>query len=134
MHVPELRKVLAQRLPLGRVDGARHYCIDSASTIFSTCPPNCLRMADCNLFAYVALPCDENRVNSDAVRTCAGTPISTAACTVQRPSPESDTRPLNSCSPGHATRACAVRSSNHEPTTDPRRHTSATSGTLMSNL
>ena len=53
--------------------------------------------------------------------TWAGTPVSTAAATVQRPSPESDTRPLNPATCGSWSRAWAVRSSNQELTTLPRR-------------
>jgi len=55
-----------------------------------------------------------------------------AAFTVQRPSPESDTRPLNSLSSGERASAAAVRSTSHELTTEPWRQTSATSATLIS--
>ena len=54
-------------------------------------------------------------------------PSSMAAIDVHRPSPESDTRPEKSSRSGESCRAAAVRSSSHEPTTLPRRHTSATS-------
>ena len=47
---------------------------------------------------------------------------------VQRPSPESDTRPSKSARSGDSLSACAVRSSSHDATTLPRRHTSATAG------
>ena len=46
--------------------------------------------------------------------TGAGTPSSIAAMTVQRPSPESLTRPLNSARSGDSCNASAVRSSNHD--------------------
>ena len=55
-----------------------------------------------------------------------------AAATVQRPSPESDTRPANSESVGLSSSACAVRSSSQEATTLPRRHSSAMSATFSS--
>ena len=48
-----------------------------------------------------------------------------AACIVQRPSPESETRPAKSASVGPRA-APAVRSSSHEAMTLPRRHTSET--------
>ena len=44
-------------------------------------------------------------------------------------SPESDTNPPKSSSSGDSESACAVRSRSHEATTEPRRQTSATSGT-----
>ena len=62
----------------------------------------------------------------------AGTPSSTAAITVQRPSPESETRPAKSARSGEAASAAAVRSTSQEPTTEPRRQTSATSATSIS--
>ncbi len=64
--------------------------------------------------------------------TGAGTPVSMAAVTVQRPSPESETRPAKSLRSGDRAKASAVRSTSHEPTTEPRRHTSATSATSIS--
>ncbi len=79
-----------------------------------------------------ASPRELNRSYSEAVRTWAGTPSSTAASTVQRPSPESETRPLNDSSFGSSTSAAAVRSSSQELTTLPRRHTSATAAVSMS--
>ena len=63
--------------------------------------------------------------------TDAGTPVSTAATTVHRPSPESETRPLKSARSGDLAKAAAVRSISQEPITEPRRHTSATSPTSM---
>ena len=51
---------------------------------------------------------DSNRWYSDAEITGAGTPSSTAASTVQRPSPESDTWPLKSSSLGDLAKAAAV--------------------------
>ena len=64
--------------------------------------------------------------------TPAGTPVSMAAATVQRPSPESDTRPAKSSSSGERASASAVRSTSQDPTTEPRRQTSATSATSIS--
>ena len=74
---------------------------------------------------------DSNRSYSDAAITEAGTPSSTAASTVHRPSPESETRPLKSARSGDLAKAAAVRSTSHELTTEPRRHTSATSPTSI---
>ena len=51
---------------------------------------------------------------------------------VQRPSPESDTRPANFVRFWSARSAEAVRSSSHEPITLPRRQTSATLARSMS--
>ena len=62
---------------------------------FSWWPPNSSRIADISLSAYSAAPRDSKRPNSAALKTGAGTPSSIAACSVQRPSPESDTRPAN---------------------------------------
>jgi hypothetical protein len=73
-------------------------------------------------------PREAKRENSAAVSTGAGTPSSIAACDVQRPSPESETRPEKFSSAGLCASAAAVRSSSHDPTTLPRRQTSAISG------
>ena len=62
------------------------------------------------------------------MRTGVGTPSSMPAWMVQRPSPESETRPAYDASPGSPASAPAVRSSSHDPMTLPRRHSSATSG------
>src|SRR5205823_8875516 len=102
--------------------GGLHHCP------FSTCPPNSRRMAERSLSAKSASPRELNRSYSEVVMTWAGTLSSMAAITVQRPSPESDTRPANSASCGDLCNASAVRSSSHDATTLPRRHTSATSG------
>ena len=64
--------------------------------------------------------------------TGAGTASSTAASTVHRPSPESETRPLKVWRSGVRANASAIRSTSHDETTDPRRQTSATSATSMS--
>jgi hypothetical protein len=85
-------------------------------------------MADSSLLAYSASPRDAKRAKSAAVSTSAGTPSSTAAMAVHRPSPESETRPAKPSSWGEAARALAVRSKSHDATTEPRRHTSATAG------
>jgi ABC-type multidrug transport system ATPase subunit len=65
-------------------------------------------------------------------RTGTGTASSMAAVIVQRPSPESDTRPANSLRSGSSTSAVAVRSSNQEAMTLPRRHSSVMSRRLRS--
>ncbi|NYJ08216.1 hypothetical protein [Petropleomorpha daqingensis] len=75
---------------------------------------------------------DPNRENSAEVSVGAGTPASTAAIAVHRPSPESETRPENSARPGERTRAVAARSSSQDWMTLPRRQTSATSSTASS--
>ena len=67
-----------------------------------------------------------------AERTGTGTPSSIAALMVQRPSPESETRPANSERAASLTRLAAVRSSSQDATTLPRRHTSAMSPRLRS--
>src|SRR5690242_8567187 len=78
-----------------------HQCIGIAAvhhthhSFFSICPPNPRRMDESNLSANSARPRDSNRAYNAALSTFAGTPTSIAACTVQRPSPESDTRPPN---------------------------------------
>src|SRR5215217_3184579 len=73
---------------------------------------------------------DSNRSKNEVVMTGAGTPSSTAARTVHRPSPESETRPLKLSRSGERASASAIKSTSHDPTTDPRRHTSATSATV----
>jgi hypothetical protein len=90
-------------------------------------PPNSYRIADKSLSAYSASPRDSKRPNNAALMTGAGTPSSIAACNVQRPSPESETCPSKLDSSGLLRSAAAVRSSNHEPMTLPRRQTSAIS-------
>jgi hypothetical protein len=67
-----------------------------------------------------------------AESTGTGTPSSIAARIVQRPSPESDTRPPNPSRSGDAASAAAVRSRSHDATTEPRRQTSAISATSKS--
>src|SRR5580692_4138433 len=99
---------------------------------FSLWPPNSDRSAERILSANSPLRRDSNRSYSESVMIGAGTPVSTAAATVQRPSPESDTRPSKSLRSGERARASAVRSTSHDPTTEPRRHTSATSATSIS--
>jgi len=64
--------------------------------------------------------------NNEAESTGTGTPSSIAAFTVQRPSPESETRPAMPSSFGLLFSAPAVRSSSHEEITEPRRQTSVT--------
>ncbi len=67
-------------------------------------------------------------MNTSAVeRTGTGTASSMAALIVQRPSPESETRPANCVRAGSFTRLDAVRSSSHEAITLPRRQTSVIS-------
>ena len=56
-------------------------------------PPNCCRIAESTWLAKWSSSREAKRSKSDAASTGAGTPMSTAALTVQRPSPESDTRP-----------------------------------------
>src|SRR5436190_666791 len=79
---------------------------------FSSWPPNCLRIADSSWLAKSARPWDSNRAKRAALITGAGTPDSTAAANVQRPSPEPETRPVNPLKVGSSRSALAVRSSN----------------------
>ena len=64
----------------------RPYFSPSALT---ACPPNWLRMAATIFMAGESSCCETKRANSDAAIVGTGTPNSTAALTVQRPSPES---------------------------------------------
>ena len=96
---------------------------------FSWWPPNCLRIAESTLFANSPSSREEKREYSAAVSTSAGTPSSIAAIAVQRPSPESETRPAKPSSSGDSCSAAAVRSSSHDSTTLPRRQTSVIAGT-----
>lgn len=63
----------------------------AAYSVFTAWPPNSLRSAASTLPAYVSSWRERNRVSSDSVMTGAGTSLSIASWTVQRPSPESDT-------------------------------------------
>src|SRR5205823_14611322 len=101
--------------------------IAKPQAFFSAWPPNSDRIADRILPVNAPMSLDSNRSYSEAAMTEAGTPSSTAASTVHRPSPESDTRPLKSDRSGDLAKAAAVRSTSQELTTEPRRHTSATS-------
>src|SRR6185312_9471778 len=93
---------------------------------FSACPPNAARIADIALFANRSRSREAKREYRAVVSTGAGTPSSIAASAVQRPSPESDTRPAYSSRSGEAARACAARSSSQEAMTLPLRQTSET--------
>src|SRR5579872_1585303 len=95
-------------------------------------PPNPSRIAERIFSAKVCSLRERKRANSAAVRTSAGTASSIAAFTVQRPSPESSTKPEYVSSAGFFANADAVRSSSQEGITLPRRHTSAMSA--MSSL
>src|SRR3954464_7391855 len=59
----------------------------------SLCPPKPARIADRIFSAKVCCLRERNRAYSAAVSTSAGTASSIAALTVQRPSPESSTKP-----------------------------------------
>src|SRR5262249_25860750 len=115
---------IARRAEENQRVGARRAHLPAA---FSRCPPNSKRMAESRRSWNAASPREPKRSNSAAARTCAGTASSTAASSVQRPSPESDTRPVNRSRLGSLARAAAVKSSSHDATTLPRRHTSAMS-------
>src|SRR5215469_5327638 len=84
-------------------------------------------MAESSLSANVASPRALKRSYSAVERTGAGTASSIAALIVQRPSPESETRPAKLSSAGSWVSAVAVRSSSQDAMTLPRRHTSAMS-------
>ena len=81
--------------------------------------------------AKSASPREPKRSYSAALSTGAGTASSMAAMIVQRPSPESDTRPANFARSGLSRRARAARSSSHEAITLPRRQTSAMSAQVQ---
>ena len=84
-------------------------------------------MADSVRFAKSPSPRELKREKSALASTGTGVPVSFAASSVQRPSPESETRPPNLASVGSSCSAWAVRSSSHDATTLPRRQTSVTS-------
>ena len=71
---------------------------------FSKWPPNWNRIADSSLSWKSASPRELNRSYSAVVSTGTGTASSMAALIVQRPSPESETRPANSESSGSSTK------------------------------
>ena len=79
-------QALEQRVLDLRLRGLGH-------SLLSRWPPKALRIADRTRLPQSASPREAKRLKSDAASTGAGTPSSTAACTVQRPSPESLTRP-----------------------------------------
>ena len=63
---------------------------ESASdSVLTACPPNCWRIAAIIFMVGESSCCDTKRANSAAEMVGTGTPRSTAAFTVQRPSPES---------------------------------------------
>src|SRR4026207_2088319 len=68
-------------------------------------------MADSTLSAKSASPREPKRPWGPDDSTCAGTPSSIAALMVQRPSPESDTRPANCESCGSWIKAAGGRTS-----------------------
>src|SRR6266480_3802363 len=78
-------------------------------------------MADRTLAAKSSSPRDVNLWNRDAVSTGAGAVDSMAARMVQRPSPESETRPEKRSSVGCSRREMAVRSRSHDATAGRQR-------------
>ena len=113
--------------PSARLPGRQVTLTGVAARDFSSWPPNSLRIAESTLSAKSASPRELNRSKSALVSTGAGTPSSIAASAVQRPSPESR-HPAVERRRARDRRAAptAVRSSSHDATTLPRRHTSAT--------
>src|SRR5262249_49154263 len=105
----------------------KNFDLEGHYELFSSCPPNSLRIAERSLSAYRSSPREPKREYNALVSTGAGTPTSIAAFAVQRPSPESETRPANSSSSGESYSLSAVRPRRHDRPTLPRRHTSATS-------
>ena len=85
----------------------------------STWPPKPNRIADKTFSPNVWSSRERKRANRAAASTLAGTASSTAASSVQRPSPLSATWPEKFDRSGFPTRADAVRSSSHELTTLP---------------
>ena len=106
---------------------ASGFAVGSAFTFSPRVRQTRKRMAERSLSAKSASPRELKRSNSAALSTGAGAPSSIAAVIVQRPSPESETRPEKFARSGCLARAMAVRSSSHDATTLPRRQTSATS-------
>src|SRR5580700_9760149 len=115
-----------------RVGFRRSHQAPFPSAVFSLWPPNWKRIAERTLSAKSSAPCELKRSYRAALRIGAGTDSSMAALIVQRPSPESDTRPENPARSGLSSNAMAVRSSSHEAITLPRRHTSVISSSCMS--
>src|SRR5205823_1574170 len=110
---------LAKREPVGE-----RVLLSHCSGLFSRCPPNACRIAERTRSPQSASPREAKRLKSEAASTGAGTPSSTAACTVHRPSPESLTWPAYSSRLGDSCSACAVRSSSQDEITEPRRQSS----------
>src|SRR6185437_9232434 len=88
-------------------------------SFFIAWPPNSLRIADSSLSENESASRERRRSISEAVMIGAGTSRSMASATVQRPSPESTTYAAMSFISGSRCSALAVRSSNHERTTEP---------------
>src|SRR6185369_5969219 len=99
---------------------------------FSACPPNWRRSAESRRSWNSLSPREAKRPNSDAASTCTGTPRSLAAASAQRPSPESETRPVKPASARSSANAAAVRSRSQDGMTLPRRQSSAISATSKS--
>src|SRR5204863_4610821 len=114
---PEVRHAALGNAPLG----AAHPTYIQP-TGFSAWPPNCLRIAESTWLAKWSRSREPKREKSALESTGAGTPSSIAAIAVQRPSPESETRPEKSFRSGDSNRAAAERSSSHDAITLPRRH------------
>src|SRR5215469_18914415 len=116
-----------QQLALGQVPGGAEQHDDvaggpvialppspAAHCFFSAWPPNSDRIADRIFPVNAPLSRDSNRWYRDAEITGTGTPSSTPASTVHRPSPESDTCPLKSSRFGDFANAAEVRSTSQE--------------------
>ena len=87
----------------------------SLTGCFSSWPPNSKRSADSTRFAKSASPRDAKRSTERGRSGSApARPRRSRPSSVQRPSPESETRPLNSLSVGIACQRRRVRSSSHE--------------------
>ena len=109
----------------------RTFDSSTSQRFFSRWPPKANRMAESSLSAKSRFAARANRSNSAVLSTRAGTPSSMAALIVQRPSPESETRPEKSVELGSSSKAWAVRSSSQEEMTLPRRQTSAMSAQVQ---
>jgi len=95
-------------------DGCDSTIAFSRPLFCSWCPPNPSRMAESTRLEKSASPRELKRANSDAASTGTGTPTSMAASTVQRPSPESATRPAKPSSVALLPSWLARRSSSQE--------------------
>src|ERR1700757_2996223 len=102
--------VCHERPAIGLTISGALCCAGSGCCCGSLWPPNPSRIAERIFSAKVCSLRERKRANSAAVSTSAGTASSIAALTVQRPSPESSTKPEYLSSVSSFASAEAVRS------------------------